>query len=180
MVFLFQAAVKRSSMFFLCVLCTCSGPFLSSWDQTNLDLSTMIFKKDPRSMLLQYSKGTWPWKIMDYASFRSIWCNDFWFPCWTCVFPSHFFATGNMIIMIGLAGSYQWLPVESLLNQWVTHDNLIKQPLDQRHIFSQCHGFIWIVRVNHHQWIMYIYILSYWLLYNNISRTLTMTVYNIL
>jgi hypothetical protein len=126
-------------------------------------------------MLLQYSKGTWPWKIMDYASFRSIWCNDFWFPCWTCVFPSHFFATGNMIIMIGLAGSYQWLPVESLLNQWVTHDNLIKQPLDQRHIFSQCHGFIWIVRVNHHQWIMYIYILSYWLLYNNISRTLTMT-----
>lgn len=101
---------------FVCVLCTCSSPFLSSWDQTNLDLSTMIFKKDPRSMLLQYSKGTWPWKIMEYASFRSIWFK-FDFHVEHVYFPA-MFATGNMI---GLAGSYQWLqPLDQTYFQFVT------------------------------------------------------------
>lgn len=85
-------------VFFLCFvhLFRSFSKFVGS-NELRFIYNTMIFKKDPRSMLLQDSKGTWPWKIMEYASFRSIWFNDFWFPCWTCVFPSHVCHFGNMI-----------------------------------------------------------------------------------
>ena len=51
-----------------------------------------------------------------------------WFPCWTCVFPSHVCHRKHDRL------------------SWVISMTSTTGP----DIFSICYGFIWIVRVNHH------------------------------